>query len=529
MSTHPVIATKPKAKMKTDAEERSAIDHRLAELRTSLPATTPEISLQRFYDLHGDLDAHTGKVKRRLLGTALAWTDEEKDASAWIHSASHGMARLGRRLVDSFYRTLEAADDRTLDVAALTLHYMAETVKCEIAVGRQDPYDYRGTHAIMKLALFGERQRTERHFLHDGRKVTCTIESLYFRALLLAKYSGGNLNTKQIEILDACIWNWMSALRSVREAPSGSPLRADLDSSEGLRHAPHAEGKENALYLPQAPLEAAYRSAIKEFHAGRIVPADGLTSEFRIEEHVAVLNVIRLDLRESRDRPVVRAERHAVGFEAEAFVGLNDIMMRGFRRPSSSADFAARGAARRAQSKSENHDPTSGIYDPVRRHIQWTDVSDTGMGASWKPGECGDISLGDLVGIRRSWGEPLIVGRVVRSVPSADGERIAIGVSIISSSVQPITLSRPGNGKPLPGIDTLFIAGNEVGGRHDAYLVPDRLYRDVGPFEATVGDDVYEFRFNRVRERGNGWALAGFEITATRPNTPALEPALEPA
>ena len=42
---------------------------------------------------------------------------------------------------------------------------------------------------------------------------------------------------------------------------------------------------------------------------------------------------------------------------------------------------------------------------------------------------------------------------------------------------------------------------------------------DREPLETTVGDDIFTFRFNRVRERGRGWVMAGFEVSAARRRT----------
>ncbi|QJR11157.1 hypothetical protein DSM104443_02229 [Usitatibacter rugosus] len=475
--------------MSVDAQKAS-IERHLSELRETLKGTFTEAALTGYYGLHADVDGLIGKIKRRLLGSALAWNAEEKEASAWIYYTSRRMAKLGQRLLESIDRKFDTPDGRTLDVAALALLYLGESVKCEVNVGRQDPYDYRGTHAIMSLALATGRQGDERRFAFDGRPVASSIEGLYFRALLLAKFSTGNLNAKQIEIFDACLWLWMPVLRAVRESPSASALRADLDSGDGLRRGPRHLGAELSLYLPPEPIEAAYRSALKEFHAGRIIPSEGFTAEFGIEEHVAVLDVVRQGLLDSRSVLTPRAERRAAGFEAEAFVGLAEIMARGF------GDVAQ--------------------FLSAERSIRWVDVSDTGLGASWRLGDCGEISVGDLVGIRRSAADPLIVGRVVRSVPAAEGGRTEIGVSIVTQAARRVSISRP-SGHEVPGaIDVLYVPGTDGSGRHDAYLIPDRLYRDAGPFEALVDGDTYEFRFNRMRERGHGWALAGVEITGVR-------------
>src|SRR6185369_8203170 len=151
--------------------QKAAIERHLAELRVALNGPPSDAALASYHGLHAEVDGCVGKIKRRLLGTALAWTDEEKEASAWIYYTSHRMDRLGRRLVDALSRMHGAADDRTLGVATLALLYMGESVKCQVNVGRHDAYDYAATHAMMNLALSTGRQSDERHFAFDGHPV----------------------------------------------------------------------------------------------------------------------------------------------------------------------------------------------------------------------------------------------------------------------------------------------------------------------------------------------------------------------
>ena len=40
----------------------------------------------------------------------------------------------------------------------------------------------------------------------------------------------------------------------------------------------------------------------------------------------------------------------------------------------------------------------------------------------------------------------------------------------------------------------------------------EKLLNEPGALETTLGDDRFTLQFNRVRRKGRGWALAGFEI-----------------
>jgi hypothetical protein len=58
----------------------------------------------------------------------------------------------------------------------------------------------------------------------------------------------------------------------------------------------------------------------------------------------------------------------------------------------------------------------------------------------------------------------------------------------------------------------LFVPGEDASGRHDAFVVPYRLLESHERFRVERGGRDFAFAFNRVRRRGRGWALAGYEM-----------------
>jgi hypothetical protein len=58
----------------------------------------------------------------------------------------------------------------------------------------------------------------------------------------------------------------------------------------------------------------------------------------------------------------------------------------------------------------------------------------------------------------------------------------------------------------------LYVPGRDPSGRHDAYLGTDANAAHPEPMRVRAGDEIYAVRLNRVRERGRGWALVGFEV-----------------
>ena len=104
----------------------------------------------------------------------------------------------------------------------------------------------------------------------------------------------------------------------------------------------------------------------------------------------------------------------------------------------------------------------------------------------------------------------------MRRLPAATGGRVVIGLLRLTSATQPVRVRQISPGAPLPELSLLYVPGDDESGRHDAYLASDASSADRKLFETTAGDDIFTFRFNRVRERGRGWVMAGFEVIEAR-------------
>ncbi len=407
---------------------RAAIERQLQETQSLATGASPEASLAGLVDLHSRLAPFVEAAKCRLLSTPLDWTDEETAQAGWIYATSHRIAALGFQLMESLRRSIGPDDPRMLTVISLALLYIGEATKWETTTAAKVARDYRSLHALMRRGISTGRQREPLHIEAGGRVRPCTLEALYFRALMLARFASGTLTCKQIEILDEWLWMWAPVLQGVAEAPVGSTLRADLDSGDGLRSGRRAnEGP--TLYLPQDPIDAAFRALLAEFHVGRIVPSEGCTADFRIEEHVAVIDVIRRGLRTSRTRPATRAQRQATDRLVELYIGLGEITARGFTpaAPRAAAIVLASkdGVARTAMRTERERDlALDEIYDPACRRVTLTNVSETGLGLEGSQADCGALAVGDLVGVRISPSEPLVIGKVMRCIPATIPGRV---------------------------------------------------------------------------------------------------------
>ncbi|MEP7068162.1 MAG: hypothetical protein ABI789_02930 [Usitatibacter sp.] len=491
-----------------DNEGRARLELRMDALREAILAASAGAALRECEELHLELERFTTSLKWRLFASALVWTQDERQANQWMCAAYQAAACLELRAVDL---AASPADDRVIGVAALALHHLAEALKSGIAIGRSLLAEYRTLHDLMKRAIDAGRHREPLSLRVDGRQMRCCVESLYFRALLMARFAGGNLNCRQVEIFDAWLWQWMSVLESAPGAPPGAELRVDLDSSQGLWRGPRA-ALGVCLYLPHAPMERAFQSVVTQFHRGHLVPSEGLAAGFRIEEHIGVLDLLRRGLRQAKGEAGARAERQPGKGLADVHVGIAEIAARAFlplapRR----VEIAPQGKdAARPHGRREADDPTGDLYLQQRRRLLVRDVSISGFGLEGLEAECAGMEVGDLLAIRRA-GEPLALGKVVR-IASSEGERIIVGVERLPGAAMPIRFAKPREDASGEDFDLVFVSGDDDSGRHDAFLVSERLYAERWKLDVAAEGDVFGFRFNRVRERGRAWVLAGFEI-----------------
>jgi hypothetical protein len=212
-----------------------------------------------------------------------------------------------------------------------------------------------------------------------------------------------------------------------------------------------------------------------------------------------------------------RAERSSgAGLRLEVWVGLPEIVARGVSPATLETTSAWKVSedVRAAIAAGNRNHPAIGIVDdPSKRYLWLVDVSDTGFGFEALGRDAVGIEVGDVVGWRKAKGEPCTIGKVVRRVPGTQPGQVFLGVQRLTHAAQPMRLVEEIGDRELSEDTFVFVAGDDASGRHDAFLLPEKLQRD-NAFRTRAGNDVYKLRFNRVRNKGRGWVLAGFEILA---------------
>jgi hypothetical protein len=487
-------------------------------LKAALAEAPIDESAVRLIEHSAALDGGVARLKRGLLTSSLCWNDEHQALVGWICQENEQLAEMAQRVLEGGDRGIDGSLSETL--AAAALFHWGEAVKWSTRRARQN---YQPLHAIMDRATAAGRQRNALRVVADGRGHTTTLESLYFRALLLDRFGGGSLTRQQMEVLDAWLWEWTPTLCGVGTYPGGRVFRVDLDGSAGLREGKRA-GEGRSLYLQLEPLEARRRQVIKELHRGQLVPAHGCAADMRVEEHVAVLDQLERAFESAGETAATRAERvPGSGLRLEVWLGLSEILARGVSPPMTatgawkvSEDVRAAIAA-----GNKNHPALNLSDDPSRRYLWLTDVSASGFGFEALGRDAMGIEVGDLLGWRKAAGEPCVIGKVMRRVPGSAPGQVFLGVQRLTDAAQPLRLVEEAGERELSENSFVFVSGADESGRHDAFLLPDSVQRDNTTFSARVGSDLFKLRFNRVRNKGRGWVLAGFEILTTESAKPA--------
>ncbi|HET6263801.1 MAG TPA: hypothetical protein VFD95_03025 [Usitatibacter sp.] len=484
-----------------------------------LPAA--DEAAERLLALAHALDAGVARCKPALLSTPLAWDDESDALAAWIGRQHHALAALGARRVEAMRRE-NRTDDLAERVAAAALFHAGEALKWDEGGER---LAYHVLHDLLLLSMPNERHRVARACVVDGRRRETTLEALYFRALLLDRFCAGSLPRAQLELLDAWLWEWTPSLRGERDPPASGGLRADLDRNAGLRDTGAHEQPGASLFLALAPLEAARRRVVDDLHMGRMTPAHGCASELRIEEHVALLDHLESAFAGGDDGvPPARAQRelHA-GRRVEVWVGLREILAQGM----SAGIETGRWRVIDLEDPAIEAQQRARFGEATRRYLWEVDASATGCGFEALETDAAGIALGDVIGWRRGAGAPVSVGCVARRRRCARASQISVGVRVLSHATQLTTLLPEIPGEREEGYQCLFVPGPDASGRGDGFLIAEGRYDTRSAYVVLTAAGSFRVRLNRIRDRGRGWVLAGFEVTPLAVARPVPIPTLE--
>jgi hypothetical protein len=434
--------------------------------------------------------------KSELLGNPLCWDTEERNIAQWLGEGYSILSRSATRVCERLASgpTGDDADQRLAELMVVALVSRGNSQKWHAIAGSSlATSSLSRIHGLFRLAERRGVARAPVSANHEGVRHTVTVEGMYLRVLLFGFLFNGHLARQQVEILDSWLWTWVSEYRLTAEPEQGAlGLWVDLQAEEGVRNAFVAPQGLDVRFLVVSTLVSQIDEVVGGFHAGTIFPGYGVSCDFRIEEHVAVVDFLQgLLQRLKRAGGAPRSARRTLAMpRIEAFVGVGEILRRGL-----------------GEGYSDSEQP--------RRFVRIRDVSDTGMRLVAQERDWQSIEVGDLLGFREPSTGTFVVCEVVRKLPDSEPQCVQLGVSVVSREPRRVTFKPHGGAGAT--LDALYLPGEDNCGRADMLLGTDNDIAGFGVRDLEVGAFIHAVQPNRVRRRGRGWTAAGFEVLEVSP------------
>jgi hypothetical protein len=506
------------ARRATDPAVRSHWTKEIARLREQSAVADPFLYSRELLEHLHRFEAAIAPSYRDILGSTLLWTEAERGFLQWAKDAFHAFARSAAGALRR-----EAAHDLLLDeaggeLAAVALAAYGNAIKwSEISSAGYDPVslvELRRVHELVERSGFGTRHFTVPREDHGASP---TLDTLFIRAMLLDALCRGNLEPRQVEIVDSWLWEWAGEY-GFTESDQGAVLSLEPGRQKGLR-APQGEAR-GRRFLRIEALENHIKLVTDGFRRGEIYPGYGTITEFRVEEHAAALDFLRRFLdaaryRRARESRTDREER------LEACVGLAEILAKAFVPRAVTRASSSRAAAP-AQPPGQQLAAIDSVYETPHREVRVLDESADGIGVEVQDDPMRPVNVGTVVTLHHADARPPILCEVMRR-SLTQGGTVRLGLRILSNDPKKVELAQPLDGV---AVEAVYVPSEDASGHIDALLVAESDFRPREDFEVRFDDRIFVLRMNRVRYHGRGWHLAGFEVSEERKPGDAVEAGL---
>ncbi len=483
-----------------------------------------------------DFEEFSRTDRERYLQGGLTQTDSDRAVCGWITERYENLARIAREIVPT--GLTEATPGRHLRAPAwaLAMLLVGHASKWrKISGQRPDSATPGRLHQLFRSALDAKIEAAVQSITIERRFIETTIEALYVRALLLERFSSGNLGPRRLEILDTWLVAWMGALwLTSAPADSGATLCVDTQNpTRGLMR-PLA-GERADFYLALKPLRRQLERAIEYFHQGIIFPGWGIALSFRMEEHIAVIDFVERELNMIEFATSQKSKRFPIGQKSRVsvFFGFSDIYDRALIKQSSITTSVGANSAN-ANSASISGSRTGGYFAPaalrfaalaeadanandfMKSPVQLLDISDAGMGLEMSSDDAAKVEVDELVAVRIDDGRPWVLGIVVRKVNQRNDYATTIGIKVLTKVPLRAALELVTDRPVRQTANGIFVAGSAAHGFADSIIVSDATYRARQVIATTIASGHFHIRLGRVRYQGPGWKMAAANVTEAR-------------
>jgi hypothetical protein len=444
------------------------------------------------------------------------------------------------------------SDPMLLRAFAFAFHHHAASIKwCFFRHETVKPQVWPDLHGLFRVAESIGIAAKPVTLLDEDGDVKTSITALYLHALLLDVLNTGSLNMPQIEIADSWLADWTREYHLDKDNTSNNHvLFVDLDSSAGLQLVTGNAAWPSYRYLQMQRVREQVEAVRAELRVGRPYHGRKTSSEFPVEEHVALLANFERVHKTLLNASVSAIEERRLVANVSADVRLG---YAGVRAAISGVelDFSEMTSGMPAAFKSNTKmkmgelelslDPLPGtvsgtgstankqesVDEMTARVARLTAIEN----ARWKVHDMSSKGMGLLV--ERDVGEVVQVGQLICAKPfglrnwmmgvivrkltqRAIGETL-LGVELLCQRAIPITLAlfaNPKDSHPVFGskIPALYLPGLEEHGRADILLMPARDFAAKNFFELATSKAKYRISINRVLRKGDDWVGLRFEV-----------------
>jgi hypothetical protein len=448
-------------------------------------------------------DASRVEREQLLRSTHIAVRDVTPSFT-WFAERYDHLLQLARGAVGKVFEAPDTDAGQRAQICALVMLLTAQSIKWKRIAGlRPDAAAREWMHQVFRTAVAFAVDAKVISVRVEEQTIDATVESLYVRALLIDRFSGGNLAGKRLEVLDNWLVAWMSALWLTRAAVDGEICLGVNTQNAQRGLVPHVAGDGAHLFLSLKPLQRQLDRAIREFHHGRVFPGWGMGLSAPMEDHAALIEFL---------------ERELALIEAGAGMGAAGKAARG-KRVSLGANqvvgvyFGFKEICEMAFSSARLHSFAGGGAEiGVRNAVSLVDVSEGGIGLDMTDDDARRVSVGELVAVRIEKGKPCLLGVVVRKSALQKPSATLVGVKILSRSPVYTAMDRvdPAT-NTWQATEGILICGPAADGFADSVLIAEANYTANAPLAVTLGNETFVLSLRRIREQGKGWRMAAFD------------------
>ncbi len=467
-----------------------------------------------------EFEALSAVERDRLLQSRLTWTEGDFAVCEWVAGRYDHLARMSSDAVANHIvrDTKDTVAGANLCANALLL--LGHAIKWQKISGQLADPSIR--ERVLRMFILARRARLDAKPLTVAAEKTpieTTVEALFLRALLVDRFSSGNLVPRRFEILDSWLLASGHAMWLSKEPTEGGANFCVDPSSAARPLAPYQSGDIAPRYFQLRPLQRQLQNIVSGFHRGTIFPGWGLGMAFRLEEHIGVIDFLDREFALLQSAGMKKSKRLPVGGDkVELFAGFNDIYMRALASqmalpPAAGSAGVAPVSALTSLVAANSETGRFANFDPIVGPVTLLDISDTGLGLEMSVDDAMRLELENLVAVKLDPSRPSVLGLVVRKVNVPRRNATLVGVKLLSRVPLRATLEEVTERLVSGTTKGILVSGAGGNWASDSIIVNDATYRANATMSVAVANRRFHIRMGRVRLQGPGWKMTSIQVS----------------